>query len=90
MIVHNREAGRTPTEVGFRKGCVGEAHSHGGRGQVSYVVCGSFEVRLGDRQLVLGPGDSFHAGRDVLHGVKALEDGVLLDVFTPIREELLE
>jgi quercetin dioxygenase-like cupin family protein len=25
----------------------------------------------------------------VVHGVRALEDGVLLDVFTPIREDFL-
>ncbi|AET62109.1 Cupin 2 conserved barrel domain protein [Paenibacillus terrae HPL-003] len=77
-------------EVTFRKGGVGEVHSHDKHEQVSYIVKGSFEVRVGDETCILKAGDSFYAGYNVLHGVKALEDSVILDVFNPFREDFLE
>jgi quercetin dioxygenase-like cupin family protein len=77
-------------EVTFRKGGVGEVHSHEKHEQVSYIVKGSFEVQVGDETRVLKAGDSFYAGYHVPHGVKALEDSIILDVFNPFREDFLE
>lgn len=77
-------------EVVFKKGGVGEVHAHEGHEQVSYIVKGSFEVIVGEEKKVVSTGDSFYAGFDVLHGVTALEDSIILDVFTPIREDFLE
>jgi quercetin dioxygenase-like cupin family protein len=34
-------------------------------------------------------GDCFYASADVVHGVRALEDGALIDVFTPVRKDFL-
>ena len=52
---------------------------------------GSFEVTLGDEKKILGPGDCFYVKADVPHGVKALEDGgILLDIFTPMREDFIK
>jgi quercetin dioxygenase-like cupin family protein len=40
---------------------------------------------------VVGPGDVLHFPPGVLHGATMLEEEVvLIDVFTPIREEFLE
>ncbi len=75
-------------ELHFKKGGIGEPHSHPDHEQVGYIVSGRFAVRVGDKEDVLGPGDSFYAGKGVLHGVLALEDAVLIDVFTPVREDL--
>ncbi|MTI60844.1 MAG: cupin domain-containing protein [Firmicutes bacterium] len=77
-------------EVYFKKGGIGQAHSHEEHEQASYVVDGSFEISCGDEKKVLKSGDSFYADKNVEHGVKALEDGVILDIFTPIREDFLE
>lgn len=77
-------------EVTFSKGGVGEVHSHDAHEQVSYIVKGSFEVQVGDETRILKAGDSFYAGLNVPHGVKALEDAVILDVFTPFRQDFLE
>ena len=76
-------------EVRFEKGGIGEIHSHEHE-QVSYIVEGSFEVTVGEEKEVLKTGDSFYVEANVDHGVKALEDAVILDVFTPIREGFLE
>lgn len=76
-------------EVSFRKGGIGEVHHHEEHEQVSYIVKGSFEVSVGEDKSVLRAGDSFYAGLRVPHGVVALEDSIILDVFTPIRNEFL-
>ncbi|MCG7377232.1 cupin domain-containing protein [Paenibacillus sp. ACRSA] len=77
-------------EVSFAKGGIGEVHSHDQHEQVSYIVKGSFEVQVGEEIRILRAGDSFYAGYNVPHGVKALEDSIILDVFTPFREDFIE
>lgn len=78
-------------EVTFKKGGVGAVHNHTDHEQVSYIAKGSFEVTVdGDKQ-VLKAGDSFYAAKLKDHGVVALEDdSIILDVFTPIREDFLD
>jgi quercetin dioxygenase-like cupin family protein len=44
---------------------------------------------MGDDRRLIGHGDSYHVPPDVPHGVVALDDGVLIDVFTPAREDFL-
>lgn len=80
--------GLMTVEFRFRKGAVGALHSHPHE-QVGYVASGRFEFTLGDQKRVLGPGDSYYVPSGVVHGVVTLEDGVLLDVFTPQREDFL-
>jgi quercetin dioxygenase-like cupin family protein len=75
--------------VRFAKGAVGAIHHHPHR-QATYVVSGSFEAAVGDSQRTLRAGDSFFAAADVPHGVRALEDGMLVDCFTPARADFLE
>jgi len=75
-------------EVGFEKGAVGAPHSHP-HIQVSLVVSGRFEVTVGGEKRILETGDSFRTPADVVHGVVALEPGVLIDTFTPHREDFL-
>ncbi|HEX8358545.1 MAG TPA: cupin domain-containing protein [Longimicrobium sp.] len=74
--------------VRFAAGAVGALHQHPHR-QASYVAEGSFEVQIGDERRVLGPGGSFIVEPDVIHGVVAREAGMLIDVFTPAREEFV-
>ena len=76
-------------ELTFKKGGVGAVHSHSDHEQVSYIVNGSFEITVGDEMIVAKAGDGYYAGKNVPHGVYALEDGVLLDIFTPIRNDIL-
>jgi quercetin dioxygenase-like cupin family protein len=74
--------------VEFAKGSVGSVHRHPHR-QVTFVERGSFEVQVGDRTSTLAAGDCFFIPPEIDHGVVALEDGSLVDVFTPAREEIL-
>jgi quercetin dioxygenase-like cupin family protein len=74
--------------VEFRKGAVGTMHHHPHR-QVTYVASGSFEATIDGRTMTLGPGDCFYVAAGLPHGAVAKEDGTLIDVFTPAREEFL-
>ena len=53
----------------------------------AFEQAGAEAVTLADIGLVAG--DSFYAPGDVPHGVRAIEAGTLIDVFTPIRDEFL-
>lgn len=75
-------------EFAFEKGGVGALHSHP-HVQASYVAEGRFEVTIGDRTETLAAGDSFIVPSGVVHGVKAIEAGRLIDSFTPHRADFL-
>jgi quercetin dioxygenase-like cupin family protein len=75
--------------VRFEKGAVGTLHHHVHR-QISYVQAGSFEVSIDGNKKVLNQGDCFFVAPDLIHGVVALEEGTLVDVFTPARQDFLK
>ncbi|MEM8996491.1 MAG: cupin domain-containing protein [Acidobacteriota bacterium] len=74
--------------VTFEQGAIGEMHDHH-HSQVTYVESGSFEVTIGDEVRTLGAGDSFYVPPHVSHGAVCLAAGVLLDVFSPVREDFI-
>ena len=74
--------------VAFEDGAVGPPHSHPHL-QSCYVESGVFEVTIGPETRLLRAGDSFTVPADVLHGVRAHAGGVLVDVFTPYREDFV-
>jgi len=75
-------------EFGFDAGAIGALHSHP-HVQASYIAEGSFEVTIGDVTTTLGTGGSFIVPPNVVHGVKALTAGRLVDCFTPWRDDFL-
>mgnify|MGYP004569785343 CR=1 FL=1 len=76
-------------EVHFKKGSVGAPHTHPHE-QIGYVVSGTFELTIDGETTVITAGDTYYTAPNVLHGVVALTDGVLLDVVTPQREDFLK
>ncbi len=75
-------------EVTFIKGAVGVPHRHFHE-QVSYIAGGSFEFVIeGERQIVQ-QGDSIYIPANAEHGCQALEDSIIVDVFTPQRDDFL-
>lgn len=73
----------------FKKGAVGAQHAHY-HSQASYVVSGKFEVSLGQEKQVLVAGDSFYVEPDLIHGAVCLDEGELIDVFSPHRADFLK
>jgi quercetin dioxygenase-like cupin family protein len=76
-------------EVYFKKGAVGALHTHPHE-QISYVIKGSFEFEIEGKKTIIKQGDTYYVKPDAKHGVTALEDGILLDIFTPQREDFLK
>lgn len=74
--------------VEFKKGAVGALHSHP-HVQFTYVKSGSFTVHIGAETKVLKGGDFYYIPPEVVHGVVALEEGVLLDAFSPMRGDFI-
>lgn len=75
-------------EFRFQKGAIGALHNHPHE-QIGYVVSGSFEVEMDGKKEILIAGDTYYVAPNVVHGVVALEDSVVFDVFTPHREDFL-
>jgi quercetin dioxygenase-like cupin family protein len=75
--------------VQFDTGSIGPAHEHY-HAQVTYVAKGSFEVSIAGETRKLQQGDSFYIPPNTIHGVVCLEAGLLVDVFSPMREDFLD
>lgn len=75
-------------EVAFEKGAIGAAHSHPHE-QIGYVVSGKFAFTMDGKTTTLEKGDSYYVPSNVVHGAECLEAGILLDIFTPQREDFL-
>lgn len=90
--VHRRVLAHTDelmmVEFDFEKGAVGKLHSHP-HVQASYVARGSFEVTVDGKIETLVAGQSFIVPSNVVHGVRALEPGLLVDCFTPARQDFV-
>jgi quercetin dioxygenase-like cupin family protein len=72
----------------FDKGAVGALHSHP-HSQVSYVAEGSFDVTIDGVTTRLSAGGSYLVAPNLVHGVVALEKGLLIDAFTPRRDDFI-
>ncbi len=76
-------------KVKFDKGAIGTIHQHH-HSQTTYIESGSFEVTIADKKQVLITGDSFFVPPNIPHGAVCVASGVLIDVFSPIREDFLD
>ena len=75
-------------KVKFEKGAVGTLHEHY-HSQATYVASGKFELTIGDKKQILEAGDGYYVAPDELHGCVCLEEGILIDTFSPVRADFL-
>jgi len=75
-------------KVQFETGAVGSLHAHP-HVQSSYVASGSFELTIGDEKKILHAGDGYFVPPNLLHGCVCLQAGVLIDAFSPCREDFI-
>lgn len=75
-------------KVDFKAGAIGQMHEHH-HSQVTYVENGVFDMTIGKEVKRLKGGDSFYIPPHVMHGCVCVEDGILIDVFSPHREDFL-
>lgn len=76
-------------KVHFDKGAEGTPHQHF-HTQATYCAEGKFEFDIaGEKQIVNG-GDGVYIPPNAIHGALCLEAGILIDVFSPVREDFLD
>ena len=76
-------------EFAFAAGGVGAPHSHP-HVQSTFVQSGRFEFTVAGETFEVGPGAAFVIPANAVHGCRALgEPGVLIDTFTPRRDDFL-
>jgi len=64
-------------------------HSHPHE-QTGYLVSGRLKFIVGDESFEAGPGDSWCLPGDVAHAAEVLEDSVMVEVFSPLRQDYLD
>jgi len=75
-------------KVKFEEGAIGVLHQHP-HTQISYVESGIFETTVGEEIKILKQGEGFYAPSNVVHGVVCIAAGVLIDTFSPHREDFI-
>ncbi len=75
-------------KVKFEKDAVGSLHEHH-HSQVTYVESGVFEMTIGEEKRIIKTGDGYYVPPHVIHGCVCLKPGLLVDVFSPLREDFL-
>jgi len=74
----------------FAPKVVTPAHDHPHE-QMTLVESGRVLFTIGDEQRTAGPGDVLHFPSGTWHGATMLdEEVVLIDIFSPIREDFLQ
>ena len=76
------------SEFSLDKGSVIPRHSHPHE-QTGYVISGRMLFTIADERFDAGPGDSWNIPGNVAHDVEVLEDTVVIEVFSPAREDYL-
>lgn len=73
----------------FAPGETAADHSHP-HTQIMYIIEGKIETTVGGETHILGAGDAVYVRSDTVHGLRALEETRMLDIFSPMREDFLE
>lgn len=76
-------------KVKFKKGVSASKHTHF-HTQTTFCHSGKFEFTIAGKKHVIGPGDGLYIAPNLVHGAVCLEAGVVLDVFSPVREDFLD
>lgn len=76
-------------KVKFETGAIGNAHEHF-HSQSTYVASGVFEFHVDGEKQVVKAGDGIYMKPDVLHGCTCIEAGILIDTFSPMREDFIK
>lgn len=86
MLGYNHEL--MAVKIWFEKGAIGYNHRHR-HSQVTYVVEGEFHFNIDGVTTIMKPGDSCLIQPWADHGATAPNGGILIDTFSPPREDFL-
>jgi len=76
-------------KVKFEKDAVGSPHQHF-HTQATYCASGKFEFTVDGETSIVEAGEGVYISPNLLHSAVCLEAGILIDVFSPVREDFLD
>lgn len=76
------------TEVHLEKGASIPTHGHPYE-QTGYLVSGRMEFNIDGVKQFAEAGDSWSIANNVEHSATAIEDTIVVEIFSPVREEYL-
>jgi quercetin dioxygenase-like cupin family protein len=76
------------TEVKMDQGAIIQPHQHPHE-QTGYLVSGHVDFLVDGEHSIAKPGDSWNILGNVEHGATAIEASVIVEVFSPVREDYL-
>ncbi|UCC38617.1 MAG: cupin domain-containing protein [Candidatus Aminicenantes bacterium] len=76
------------SEFSLAKGSIIPTHKHPHE-QTGYVISGRMIFTIGGERFEAKPGDGWNIPSNMEHDVEVLEDTVVIEVFSPAREEYL-
>lgn len=76
------------THLTFAAGALAPLHSHPHE-QITLVLRGSLAFSLGDEHRTLVAGEAVSVPGHTIHGGQAIGETELLELFTPVRQDLL-
>lgn len=77
------------TKVILKKGSIIPEHNHPNE-QTGYLISGKLRFFSGDKEFIADTGDCWTILGNTDHGAEALEDTVVLECFSPVREDYLK
>jgi quercetin dioxygenase-like cupin family protein len=84
QVVHGEKI--TIARIQLGKGCIVPEHAHANE-QISMLQQGRLRFHIAGSELILEAGDVLHIASHEPHSVEALEDCLVTDVFSPVRED---
>jgi len=79
----------TVAQFELKKDGVIASHSHENE-QFTLVMSGALRFKFADRQVVVRAGEIIQMPAWLEHGVDVLEDSVVIDVFSPVRQDWID
>jgi quercetin dioxygenase-like cupin family protein len=76
------------TEVRLDKGAIIPVHCHPHE-QTGYLVSGQMDFLVNGAHFIAHPGDSWNIPSQTEHGATAIQASVVVEVFSPVREDYL-
>jgi quercetin dioxygenase-like cupin family protein len=86
-VIH--AAAMTVARLTIAKGAVVPAHHHVNE-QVAMVEKGALKFNLDGLEILVSAGQALAIPSEVPHGVEAMEDTVVIDLFTPRRQDWID
>lgn len=76
------------TKMNFKIGDIVPFHSHPNE-QSGYVISGKYLLKLKEKNHVLVQGDTYSIPENIGHALEVIEEGNIIDFFTPPRQDYM-